>query len=103
MAKVDGSDVAVPKLRTGWEHWGKLNWETKLKPEFDTLVIERGLLKGQLANARNAYKKAQFELLSPEEQAHHEETALAVHTDAKEAKEKRKSAPVLLSPHDAQK
>lgn len=102
MAKIDGSDETPSKLLAGWEHFGKLNWDSSLKQKFAERVKERKLAKPQLANERNALKREEFQLLSPEIQASYETAALRIHTDSKEAIEKRKAAPVLLGPVEAQ-
>lgn len=98
LAKIDGSDATVPKLKKGWEYWGKLNWES-IKVRFDPGSTTS---KSQRPKARNAFKRQEFGLLSPESQAYYTEEARKIHAEAKEESKKRKEGPVLLPPTEAQ-
>ena len=91
----------IPKLKTGWEAWGKANFES-LKCAFDDQFKSTGVSDKGRAAAINKFKKEKFLELSEEEQEEWTQRAITDHEHAKAELKDRQGLPSLLSPQDTQ-
>jgi len=67
ISRLSGTDQSIPKLKTGWEAWGKANYKS-LKRAFDDKFKSMGVSDKGRAAAINKFKKERFLELSGEEQ-----------------------------------
>lgn len=101
ISRLSGNSESIPKLKTGWEAWGKANYES-LKRAFDDQFKSAGISDKGRAAAINKFKKERFLELSEEEQEEWTQKAITDHENAKAELKNRQGLPSLLSPQDTQ-
>lgn len=101
VSRLSGTTESIPKLKTGWEAWGKANFES-LKRAFDDQFKSTGVSDKGRAAAINKFKKEKFLELSEEEQEEWTQRAITDHEHAKAELKDRQGLPSLLSPQDTQ-
>ena len=101
ISRPSGTTESIPKLKTGWEAWGKANFEL-LKRTFDDQFKSMGVSDKGRATAINKFKKEKFLELSEEEQEEWTQGAITDHEHAKAELKDRQGLPLLLSPQDTQ-
>ena len=101
ISRLSGNSESIPKLKTGWEAWGKASYES-LKRAFDDQFKSVGISDKGHAAAINKFKKERFLELSKEEQEDWTQKAITDHENAKAELKNRQGLSSLLSLQETQ-